>query len=415
VKTLCYLVILTFAALATQALADAEQGQGYVSPMATFIDDDKDRAVDDQLAGGQIGFGAALHESWNLEIFAHGANLDGFAEQDHFGAGVDLQWVINRPARLSPYLFAGLGYLEVERSGLPREDGAAYAAGAGLYADIFGDSDIALRAEYRYRRDNVLAENLSDHLFSVGLQIPFGRTEPPFVDSDRDGVEDGQDRCPGTPLGTPVDERGCELDSDGDGVADSADECPNTPAGTRVDRRGCAQDSDGDGVADDRDQCPGTVRGAAVDANGCERDEDEDGVVDRLDKCPGTPRGVQVDVAGCEIKQEIRLPGVTFETNSDRLLPGAEQVLDDAAATLRKNPTIDVEVAGHTDSDGTEAYNESLSERRAQTVRDFLASSGVDMDRMTVRGYGELQPIADNSTATGKAENRRVVLRITAR
>ncbi len=109
------------------------------------------------------------------------------------------------------------------------------------------------------------------------------------------------------------------------------------------------------------------------------------------------------------------MPGVNFESNSDRLLAGAEQVLDDAAATLVKNPTINVEVAGHTDSDGTAAYNESLSERRARTVRDYLATRGVDMNRMTVRGYGEAEPIADNSTAAGKAQNRRVVLRITSR
>ncbi|HZW59478.1 MAG TPA: OmpA family protein, partial [Woeseiaceae bacterium] len=236
-----------------------------------------------------------------------------------------------------------------------------------------------------------------------------------FTDSDADGVEDSRDRCAGTPLGTPVDEQGCELDSDFDGVVDSADECPNTRGGARVDARGCEPDSDGDGVPDDLDRCPATVRGAEVDSAGCELDGDSDGVVDRLDRCPGTAAGVQVDVAGCEIKAEIRLPGVNFESNSDRLLGGAEQVLDDAAATLIKNPTITVEVAGHTDSDGAANYNESLSERRALTVRDYLASRGVDLDRMTVRGYGESQPIADNGTASGKAQNRRVVLRVTSR
>jgi OmpA-OmpF porin, OOP family len=82
---------------------------------------------------------------------------------------------------------------------------------------------------------------------------------------------------------------------------------------------------------------------------------------------------------------------------------------------LVKNPSIRVEVAGHTDSDGTAEYNEGLSARRAATVRDYLIASGVAEDRMTTRGYGESQPIADNSTAVGKAENRRVVLRIVER
>lgn len=144
-------------------------------------------------------------------------------------------------------------------------------------------------------------------------------------------------------------------------------------------------------------------------------DSDNDGVIDRQDRCPGTRAGVEVDVNGCEIMEEIQLQGVHFESNSDRLVSGAQVVLDEAAATLIKNPGIRVEVAGHTDSDGDNAYNESLSARRAATVRDYLAARGVEMERMTMRGYGETQPIADNNTTEGKAANRRVVLRITSR
>ena len=263
--------------------------------------------------------------------------------------------------------------------------------------------------------DSALPSDMSDNLFSLGLQLPFGRTAPKWVDSDGDGVADSSDNCPNTPAGAAVDAWGCELDSDGDGVKDSKDECPGTPRGVAVGANGCANDSDGDGVSDDKDQCPGTPAGQPVDANGCELDDDGDGVVNRLDKCPGTAKGVQVDIKGCEIKEEIALKGVNFQTNSDRLVPGAERILNDAAATLVKNPTITVEVAGHTDSDGAADYNEGLSARRAQTVHDYLASHGVDADRMTVRGYGESEPIADNSTAAGKAQNRRVVLRIIER
>jgi len=228
-------------------------------------------------------------------------------------------------------------------------------------------------------------------------------------------VADGMDRCPNTPAGTRVDAYGCEPDSDGDGVKDSKDQCPGTPKGVSVNADGCPMDSDGDGVSDDKDKCPNTPRGATVDADGCELDGDNDGVVDRLDECPDSAPGVQVDIKGCEIKGEIRLPGVNFESNSDRLLPGATNVLDDAVATLKKNPTIAFEVAGHTDSDGAAEYNEGLSARRATTVRDYLASGGIAENRMTVRGYGEGQPIADNGTREGKAQNRRVVLRIIER
>lgn len=233
---------------------------------------------------------------------------------------------------------------------------------------------------------------LDDQIVSLGLHIPFGsEKEPP------------------APAYVPPP------DSDGDGVIDANDQCPGTPAGVSVDARGCPPDSDGDGVPDHKDQCPGTVHGAVVNSVGCEMDGDNDGVVDRLDQCPNTRAGAQVDVKGCEIKEAIQLQGVNFETNSDRLLPGAEQILDDAAASLVRNPTIHVEVAGHTDSQGAADYNEGLSERRAITVRDYLIGHGVSADRMTVKGYGEAEPIADNSTAAGRAQNRRVVLRITER
>jgi outer membrane protein OmpA-like peptidoglycan-associated protein len=94
------------------------------------------------------------------------------------------------------------------------------------------------------------------------------------------------------------------------------------------------------------------------------------------------------------------------------MLPGATSVLDEVVVTLLKYPQIRFEIQGHTDSDGSAEYNEGLSARRATTVHDYLAANGVAEDRMTVRGYGEAQPIADNGTTAGKAENRRVVLSV---
>jgi len=203
-----------------------------------------------------------------------------------------------------------------------------------------------------------------------------------------------------------------DIDADNDGIVDSQDVCPDTPSGIEVDSFGCRSDSDGDGVTDSVDQCPGTVAGAAVDSVGCELDDDGDSVVNRLDQCPDTTAGVRVDVNGCEIRNIINLPGVNFASNSDLLLPGAERVLADAVATLRKYPELTVEVAGHTDSDGADVSNLGLSERRAKTVRDYLVNGGVNATSLSVRGFGESQPVADNSTAAGKAQNRRVELRI---
>ena len=144
-------------------------------------------------------------------------------------------------------------------------------------------------------------------------------------------------------------------------------------------------------------------------------DSDGDGIIDDEDRCPQSRQGVDVDIRGCEIKEEIQLPDVRFETNSDRLLASAQNTLNDAVATLLRNQGIEVEVGGHTDDRGDADYNRGLSERRAKTVRDFLINGGVDADRVTWRGYGEAQPIDDNETAAGRLQNRRVVLRVTNR
>ncbi|MBU2676109.1 MAG: OmpA family protein, partial [Gammaproteobacteria bacterium] len=144
-------------------------------------------------------------------------------------------------------------------------------------------------------------------------------------------------------------------------------------------------------------------------------DIDDDGILNDRDQCPGTAPGVVVDFRGCEVRANIQLPNVRFETNSDRLRPGAERELADAAQTLIRNPGLLTEVAGYTDSRGDAAYNRGLSERRAKTVRDYLMDRGVDANQLTWRGYGASNPIATNETAEGRERNRRVVLRIIER
>jgi OOP family OmpA-OmpF porin len=169
-------------------------------------------------------------------------------------------------------------------------------------------------------------------------------------------------------------------------------------------------DSDGDGVTDDKDRCPGTAAGAAVDETGCELDTDGDGVVDRLDKCPNTPKGVKVDANGCGLTLTLE---VQFDNNSATLRPESETYLDQVAAKLAELATVTGVIEGHTDSNGSAEYNQDLSERRAKSVREYLVSKGVAGSRLTAQGFGETQPLADNTTAEGRAQNRRVVLRRT--
>lgn len=242
------------------------------------------------------------------------------------------------------------------------------------------------------------------------------------LDADRDGVFDGLDQCPGTPAGATVDATGCPRDSDGDKVPDGLDRCPDTPVGAVVDANGCPQDADNDGVADGVDKCPSTPVGQRVDATGCPlaQDSDGDGVSDKLDRCPNTPAGSPVDQFGCVIlfrpertpgaRPTLVLKGVNFQTGRSSLTVKSYAVLDQVAASLVANPDIRIEVAGYTDNTGSAAINTRLSRARAIAVRTYLARKGVAPSRMVARGYGPSRPVATNTTAAGRAENRRVEL-----
>jgi len=233
-------------------------------------------------------------------------------------------------------------------------------------------------------------------------------------DADGDGVVDANDKCPNTPSGMAVDATGCPKDSDGDGVVDANDKCPNTPAGTTVDATGCSPDSDRDGVVDAADKCPNTPAGTPVDATGCAVDSDQDGVLNASDKCPDTPAGTKVDAVGCPALfgggASLVLQGVNFETGKAVLLPESQAILDRVAESLTDNPTVTVEVGGHTDNTGRKATNQRLSQARANAVRDYLIGKGIDGGRITAQGYGQDKPVADNTTVAGRAANRRVEL-----
>jgi len=277
-----------------------------------------------------------------------------------------------------------------------------------------------------------------------GAQVD-GRGCP--ADSDGDGVPNGVDRCPASGSGALVDAAGCSQDSDGDNIADGIDQCADTPAGVLVDAAGCPRDSDGDSIADGLDRCSDTPKGATVDALGCPGDEDSDGALDGLDRCPRTPAGASVNAAGCASGQQGRQPpaprdtsasrpaapqpraqnqpsgpsmvgsrpmvleGVTFGTGSARLQTGAYVELDSIAKILAANPSLRVEIGGHTDEAGTPADNMHLSNLRAEAVRNYLVAKGVPFQQMVARGYGSSMPRTPDTTPRGRAANRRVEIR----
>jgi len=417
-----YLLLIP-AILSPLATTAAEPADWYLGGSAVYTDDDPARRLDDVVGGGQVYVGRHLTDVFALEGRIGYSDIDGWPSwpsvteresQEFLDIGLDLVSHLNPEGSFSPYLVFGAGYLGTRTASGSDENRPSGSAGLG-FAWKLGDSAFAIRGDYRFRlaweRDN----SLTDRIATLGLQYSFGRrAAPPVIDSDNDGVQDLFDQCPHSEAGVMVDDTGCEIfvDSDGDGVMDRKDLCANTPQGVPVDSYGCIRDADGDGVTDDIDECPNTVSGAAIYVNGCERDDDGDNVVNHLDDCPNTRANVPVDANGCEIRSTLELRGVNFASSSDRLLTGAEQVLDDAIEWLERNPHLVVEVAGHTDSDGAAAANLGLSERRAYTVRDYLINGGISPSRLTARGYGESEPVASNGTTEGKAENRRVELRI---
>lgn len=123
--------------------------------------------------------------------------------------------------------------------------------------------------------------------------------------------------------------------------------------------------------------------------------------------------GTGVEVARNGDDLLLRMPsGITFATDSDAVQSQFQPTLNQVASVLSEYPKTYIDIYGHTDSDGSDAYNQGLSERRASAVQSYLASHGVQSVRMAAKGFGETQPIASNGDSVGKAQNRRVEIKI---
>jgi outer membrane protein OmpA-like peptidoglycan-associated protein len=210
-----------------------------------------------------------------------------------------------------------------------------------------------------------------------------------------------------------VDEFGCPLDSDRDGVPDGLDDCPGTPtlARERVDIHGCPVDSDFDGVPDYADSCAFNPVGAQVDQKGCPYDSDNDGVPDGLDDCPNTLVGVEVDQHGCIDLAMFAQPmvlGIDYPPGGFDVDPHNRKRIERLAGLLNFVKDMKLDINGYTDDIGAAAANRTLSEKRAARVKGILVSLGVEEDRIKVFGQGETNFVASNQTAEGRAKNRRI-------
>jgi OmpA-OmpF porin, OOP family len=260
----------------------------------------------------------------------------------------------------------------------------------------------------------------------------------PDFDNDGDGIPDypaPEDKCPNV-KGVP-ENNGCpDKDTDGDGIADRLDKCPEDPEDKDgfEDEDGCPDpDNDGDGIIDyptKDDKCPDVAedKDGFEDEDGCpDPDNDGDGIIDYPtpeDKCPneagppdspqgkGCPRKYKLvkinrEQKRIEIKQKVH-----FQTGKWRILPKSYGLLNDVAQVLKDFPKMRVSIEGHTDSRGSDQFNQRLSENRANSVREHLIKLGIRAERLQSIGFGESKPIASNRTARGREANRRVEFRI---
>lgn len=340
--------------------------------------------------------------------------------------------------RVIPYLSAGVAYLHIDPQ-LKDADGNKFGHSnrfsphsfnlhgeSGIRILLSDDLGFNISGGVNYTKNDNLDDipnsisNGTDNdvyfFMTAGINFYFGGLR----DSDGDGIPDKNDACPNTPAGVLVDRFGCPVDTDRDGVPDYLDICPNTPVNIPVDENGCPSDADGDGVPDFRDLCPDTPADIQVDERGCPFDKDVDGVPDYMDLCPDTPVGTEVNKWGCEVKQEVTniLPVVkfnlsgnlNFEPGKATLLPVANAELEKMVAVMREYPDTKWRIEGHTDNTGSYIMNKQLSFDRARAVYNYLVASGIERYRLKMSGSGPDNPIADNSTETGRTLNRRVAI-----
>jgi outer membrane protein OmpA-like peptidoglycan-associated protein len=393
--------------------------------------------------GGLVGLrlGFVLHPLFTLEL--EGALIPTSDRKFDYRAWITAERVQLRfdiPAtaadgKLQPFILAGIGGLSVVSTQgtaydeLKKDTDFTYHFGAGAkYA--FTDL-VHARLDVRFLEvPNTSNNGVSpDWEFMGGLGITLGGAPPPppppsptVSDRDKDGIPDATDKCPSE--AGPPENGGCpDKDRDKDGVVDRKDKCPDV-AGP-PERDGCPiPDQDKDGIPDDKDKCPTEAedKDGFEDEDGCpDPDNDKDGIPDAQDKCPNEPEtknGFQ-DEDGCpdEVPEAVKkftgvVKGITFRRNSADIKASSFPLLKEAVKTFKEYPALRIEVSGHTSNDGKRDFNVKLSKKRAESVKAFLTSAGIDESRVLTVGYGPDKPIEDNTTKAGQEKNRRIEFRL---
>ena len=310
-----------------------------------------------------------------------------------------------------PYAILGLGVAkdpENFTAYAPMGLGLQFKAKQGSFLNIFGT--------YNAEATKLTKMHMN---YGVSYSFPLKLKEkkaialpaaPIQVDQDDDGVSNENDDCP--ERSGLLKYKGCPVpDEDGDGINDENDKCPNAE-GT-VQYRGCpVPDTDKDGIPDDKDACP-TVAGLPGYKGCAIPDSDKDGINDELDQCP-TIAGIAGN-NGCEDLQP-KLNNIAaalkFEIGQVNIANKLLQGLDSLVQIMTQYPTTKLLITGHTDNTGSRKINEPLSLSRAKKIQGYLVKKGLEVNRTSILGLADTQPIASNDTNKGRAQNRRVDLTI---
>jgi len=328
-------------------------------------------------------------------------------------------YTFDKQSSFIPFAKLGAGVENISNASDSVKNGFFFDAGAGAKVPFTENIALKLEAIYMAKLGSNNAGFADSNLVTmVGITFAFGGDETKAapviidgdIDGDKDGVIDAVDDCPNTLAGVTVDAKGCDADKDKDGVLNAVDDCPNTLAGVTVDAKGCDADKDKDGVLNAVDDCPNTLAGVTVDAKGCDADKDKDGVLNAQDLCPDTLAGEAVSSDGCPKMVSLN---VNFENNSAVIKSGSFADIDVYARFLKENTNYSAKIIGYTDSRGSASYNQKLSEKRANAIVTDLISKGVNSKQLSAVGAGENNPIANNATTEGRAQNRRIEAELT--
>jgi len=364
-KTLVAAATLSALAIASPSFADNHSDHDntnykkWVGVFGQYYHPDGDKP--NEIGGGFLQDGAAIGGEfgirftprWAMRIEAAKTNVD--VENNAFGVGsVDGQKIaadaLYFQDDLQTYLFTGLQHADDDF-----DDYLAVAAGIGKHWSLSENTRLITEATAYH----AFSDSYNDFSVKLGVAYVFGEIAPSYAPAKR------------------------ASDADRDGVVDSLDNCPNTLAGTSVDTRGCSLDADRDGVADS------------------------------IDQCLSTPKGDKVNTSGCSVmvaeEIEVRLSAL-FANNSSVIQNPADVKFAEFADFLKRYPKATGVVEGHTSIVGTAAYNQLLSQKRAEAVKALLISRyGAPADRITALGFGESQPVNLANTPAAHRENRRII------